>query len=319
MTQSDFIGEAGGPVANRILLAEDARTTARILQSRLESWGYDVTVVHDGLSAWEILRSNKAPSISVVDWVMPGMTGIELVKKVRELEPEPYRYIIMVTAKSEKGDIIKGLEAGADDYLTKPVDMEELEVRLWAGKRIIRLQSQLVRAREALRYQATHDPLTGLWNHVSILDFLEREIARCTRHGSPFSLAMLDLDHFKSVNDNFGHQAGDRVLAATARLLETTTRRYDSVGRYGGEEFMLILPDCDRTAAAAQLERLRTYVAGSPVEYEDHSIDVTGSFGAVVWSAGVSCDAHQLVKAADLALYRAKRAGRNRVEFGEVK
>lgn len=306
------------PATNRVLLAEDARTMAKILESQLTSWGYEVTVVHDGKDAWEVLRGPNAPTLSVVDWVMPGMTGLELVRKIRELDPEPYRYLIMLTAKSEKSDIIRGLEAGADDYLTKPVDMDELEVRLWAGKRIIKLQTQLLRASETLRYQASHDPLTGLWNHVSILEFLDRELSRGQRHGTGFAAAMIDLDHFKNVNDTYGHQGGDRALVGTARLLETITRRYDTVGRYGGEEFMVILPDCDKEGAMLQMERMRAAVEASPVEHDGQIIQLSASFGVAVWTPGQPVDAHKITKAADMALYQAKREGRNRVEFHDI-
>lgn len=299
----------------KVLIAEDDRVTLRLLESRLRRWGYDVVTAVNGKEAWAILQEDDCPRLALVDWMMPEMDGLEVCRKVRKLVPEPYRYIIMLTAKGGQEDIVEGLEAGADDYLTKPVEMQELKVRLRAGERIVDLQTQLLQARDALKYQASHDMLTGLWNRTTILDAVDREFSRAIRERSPVAVIMADIDFFKKVNDTHGHPAGDSVLRAVAGRLKDGMRRYDSIGRYGGEEFLFILPGCDRENAANQTERLRRLVGDTPTLHEGLEIPVTLSMGAAIYDGTEEMDPDVFIKIADEALYRAKDNGRNRVEF----
>ena len=301
----------------KVLIAEDDRVTLRLMENRLQRWGYEVITATNGMEAWERLQEDDCPRLALVDWMMPELDGLEVCKRVRKLVPEPYRYIIMLTAKGGQEDIVEGLEAGADDYLTKPVEMQELKVRLRAGERIVDLQTQLLKARDALRHQASHDALTGLWNRSTILDAVDREFSRAVRERSPVALVMADIDHFKMVNDTYGHPAGDAVLRVVASRLREGMRRYDVMGRYGGEEFLLLLPGCNRENAEVQTERLRRLISDVPVEYEGLMIPVALSLGVSVNAGTAQVDPDASIKLADAALYRAKAKGRNRVEFAD--
>jgi len=220
----------------RILIADDSVVSRHLLDATLRKWGYDVVVACDGTEALSYLQRPDAPKLAILDWVMPGLTGPEVCSKVREqANGSEYTYILLLTSKSLKEDLIEGMEAGADDYITKPFDQHELKVRLRAGTRIIDLENELVRAREALREQATKDSLTLLWNRSSILDILDRELIRGQREQRPVAVLLADLDRFKSVNDTYGHFAGDAVLREFTRRITGSMRAYDAMGRYGGE------------------------------------------------------------------------------------
>jgi two-component system, cell cycle response regulator len=301
----------------RILIAEDDKVSRRLLEVHLGKWGYEVVSACDGNEAWRILDSGAAPRLAILDWMMPGLDGSELCRRVRLAGKEPYTYIILLTALSGEENLCAGMDAGADDYLTKPLRVNELRVRLRAGRRIVDLQDELIAARESLRVKAAHDPLTGLWNHEEIISNLQRELARGRRAGNPVGVIMADIDHFKQVNDRFGHMAGDAVLRALADKMLLRMRSYDAVGRYGGEEFLIVLPGCDGENLAALAERLRWSICSVPVDTPEGDIPVTLSLGTVVSRVG-ECDAGALIRAADQALYRAKSLGRNRVEVGLV-
>jgi len=298
----------------RILIAEDDPVSRRLLEAKLVKWGYEVVVTRNGEEAWEALRMEDAPRLAILDWMMPGIDGVELCKKIRTEIWEPYTYIILLTALHREEDLVTGMEAGADDYITKPFKANELRVRLRAGRRIIELQSELIEAREVLREQATHDPLTGLWNHTEILRILRRQLSRAEREGGDVSVIMADLDHFKKVNDNHGHMAGDTVLRLVSRRMLSQVRDYDYIGRYGGEEFLLVLPGCDRESAAELGERIRLSICGECMDIPDGMVPVTISLGVATHRCGKKCDVDALVRAADEALYRAKKNGRNRLE-----
>ncbi|HST09631.1 MAG TPA: diguanylate cyclase [Terriglobales bacterium] len=227
------------------------------------------------------------------------------------IAPASYQYVLLVTAKDGSADVVAGLEAGADDYLKKPFDRHELRARLMVGRRILSLQDGLIRAREELRFQATHDALTGIWNRRAALDLLQREIERASRTEGSTGLLMLDLDHFKKINDSYGHLAGDAVLREVTSRVLRVIRSYDFLGRYGGEEFIVVLPACDRAQAEQSAERIRSAVASSPVFAGTEEIQVTTSIG--VTSVSVNASEKEILAVADAALYQAKSSGRNRV------
>jgi two-component system, cell cycle response regulator len=292
----------------RVLAAEDNPVFQSMLRTMLTRWGYEAVMARDGNEAWNILQGADAPRLAVLDWMMPGMDGVEICRRIRSAGREPYIYILLLTARNESQDLIEGMDAGADDYLTKPFNAHELRVRIRAGRRILDLQEELLQAREALREQATHDGLTGLLNRAAILAKLDDELARSAREGRPVSVLMVDLDRFKAVNDTHGHLAGDAVLREAASRLKSAARRYDSVGRYGGEEFLVVLPGCEAAAAGAQAERLREAMAGTPFRADSRPLAITCSIGLRCTS---ECAPEFLVRDADDALYQAKSQGRN--------
>ena len=296
-----------------ILIAEDDPVTQHKLRVTLTKWGYDVVTACDGSEAWEILQSEAAPTLAVLDWVMPGLDGLEVCRRVRELNREPYTYMLLLTAHSKKEDLVAGMQAGADDYTVKPVDLNELRMRLRAARRMLDLQAELISAREALRAQATHDPLTGVWNRAGIMEALQRELARASRQGERIAVAMADLDHFKQINDTYGHMAGDAVLCGTVDRIRASIRTYDEVGRYGGEEFLLVLARSSAESASHVAERVRRCIAAEAVDTSEGIIPVTMSLGLAAMRPQGKEDGDALVHAADIALYRAKEGGRNRV------
>lgn len=305
-------------MATKILIADDSIVSRHLLDATLRKWGYEVLVACDGVEAWNELQKEDAPSIAILDWVMPGLTGPEVCHLVRQRAREPYTYLLLLTSKSLKEDLIEGMEAGADDYITKPFDQHELKVRLRSGTRIIELQQQLLTAREALREQATKDFLTRIWNRSSILEILDRELARGAREDRSVGVVLLDIDRFKSINDTYGHFAGDAVLYETARRLQSSIRPYDALGRYGGEEFLVVLPGCDEAGTFAQAERLRRVLREDPVQIGEADYHMTASFGASSCAPGMNAAGETLIRIADEALYKAKNQGRDRVVFIEL-
>ncbi len=303
----------------KILIAEDNITSRRLLETRLTKWGYEVVSTKDGVQAWKVLQKKDSPRLAILDWMMPEMDGVQVCQKVRSRSEEPYVYILLLTAKDQKEDLVEAMKAGADDYIIKPPDSGELKVRLRAGRRIIELQEQLVLAREELRVQATRDSLTELWNRSAILDILQRELARAAREGTSVGIAMADLDHFKQVNDTCGHNAGDFVLREAAKRMVSSLRRYDAVGRYGGEEFLIVLPSCDKQGALSVAERLRSFICEKPTTIPEGIVPVTVSLGVTIAYPTSRMDVTSIIQLADTALYKAKARGRNRVEFAKPK
>ena len=300
----------------KVLIADDEVVSRRLLESSMRRWGYDVVVASDGLEAARILQRPDAPKLAVLDWLMPGLDGVQLCVQLRQRKNDAYVYVLLLTAKHTKSDVVQGLEAGADDYIIKPFDPQELRVRLRAGKRILYLLEQITAARETLRELAARDPLTRLWNHNAIIELLSDELARAKRQATAVGVILMDLDHFKRINDEHGHLAGDQVLREAAEVLSGTIRPYDAVGRYGGEEFLVVLPGCDAVNSASHAERLRLALSRVVVKSaEGKDIRCTASFGVTVAAADGHVNAEAAIRAADEALYAAKDAGRNRVEF----
>jgi len=313
------LGQSSGPETSRpdeVLIAEDDPISRRVLESCLRKWNYRVTVLENGLDAWSVLQQKDAPQMVILDWMMPGLEGTELCRRVRSQQGGRYKYLLLLTAKGRKEDIVAGLEAGADDYLTKPFDVNELRARMRTGQRILELQDALLRVQTELLFQSAHDHLTGLWNHGAITSLLQRETQRSSRTGRPLGLIMADLDHFKLINDSYGHQTGDAVLREVAGRMVVSVRNYDYVGRYGGEEFLIVLTECTTSDLIATAERMRVCVLESPIETEVGPIPVTVSIGlaARAANAAVQLTGEDLLRVADTALYRAKTNGRNRVE-----
>ena len=299
----------------QVLIAEDDVITRRTLEALLVKWGYAVIVVRDGVEAWKILEGDTSPSLAILDWMMPGLDGIQICRQVRQRPEAPYVYILLLTARGNQEDVINGLEAGADDYLTKPFHALELKARLRSGRRILELQQQLIAAREAFRLQATHDPLTGLWNHAAILDILQRELDRARRENNPLGIVMGDLDNFKRVNDTYGHVAGDAVLQEVAKRLSSSVRPYDSVARYGGEEFLIVAPNCDQGSGLNLAQRLWSSLDQTPIDLPEGPLPLTCSLGVAVGGLASRDNSDSMLRAADAALYRAKANGRNCIEF----
>jgi diguanylate cyclase (GGDEF)-like protein len=293
----------------KVLIADDDPISRRLLETHVAKWGYEAIVAGDGAEAWGMLQREDAPRLAVLDWMMPGMDGPHICREIRRCADRPYTYLLLLTAKSRKEDIVEGMEAGADDFLTKPFDAQELKARLRAAKRILDLE-------EALRVQSLHDALTGLWNRAAIFNFLQRELNRGKRQGFPMGVAMADVDHFKRINDTHGYLVGDGVLREVARKIESCVRAYDGVGRFGGEEFLIVFPGCDVELSSKLAERLRASVSAAHLEVSGVTIPVTLSLGVAAEGVAKTSEINQLLRIADGALYRAKSGGRNRVERG---
>lgn len=295
-----------------VLVVDDDALALEALTAHLRHWGHNVLPFPDAESAWQAVQHHGGIRMAILDWMLPGMPGIELCRKIRDKDG-PYVYVLLLTGRSERGDLLAGFEAGADDYLTKPYDWDELRVRLRAGERIVRLQNELIAAREALRTQAMQDPLTRILNHGAILDALNTEIDRAEREEHPLALILLDVDHFKDVNDTYGHLVGDEVLREVANRLRNCLRSYDSLGRYGGEEFLVVLPNIQRKQAESLAQRIRRTIAGTPVRVGEVAVSITLSQGIATWDRPRKSPADPLIGAADRALYAAKNAGRDAV------
>jgi diguanylate cyclase (GGDEF)-like protein len=300
----------------RIMVADDDATSRRLLKHLLEKWGFEVVLVEDGLKAWETMKLKTPPSIVILDWVMPGLDGLELSRKIRALNCQYYTYILMLTSKLERTCLIEGLRAGVDDYLTKPFDAAELQGRLLVAERTLRFQNQLIAAKERIAQEARHDFLTGLLNRGGIMEVVEREMSRSNRTEEQFSILLADIDHFKRINDTFGHCTGDEVLREVANRIGHSLRSHDSVGRYGGEEFLIILPSSDESAALGAAEKLRRRICETPFRLGGTESRITISLGVATRVQEVS--AESLICAADVALYRAKNGGRNCVQTAAI-
>jgi len=302
-----------------ILIVDDHEDNVELLRARLDSWGYRTETAGDGEEALAKVEAS-APDLILLDVMMPKIDGIEVARRVKGNAQLPFIPIIMQTALDATENKVEGLEAGADDYITKPIDFAELKARLNSMLRIKRLQEeleererQLLEANERLRYMSQTDALTGLDNRRQLEERIDEMFEHAKRLNEPFACVMCDLDRFKSVNDTYGHQAGDAVLKQLAKILRNEVREIDRAGRYGGEEFLLLLPGTVLDAAVTFAERVRKQIEGHTFTFDGTTIRRTASFGVSAWPHPRIAHCDGLVRAADDALYVAKETGRNRV------
>lgn len=293
-----------------ILIVDDDPITRLALCAAVEEWSFVPIVADSAEDALQILSSDTPPHLLIIDWSMPGMSGVELCKKLRARPDGQFFYILMVTGKDGNDAVVEAMESGADDFLSKPFDPRILKVRLGAGSRIVRLE-------QTLNQLASRDSLTQCWNRRMIDELMTSAIAESSRKGTPLTLMVIDIDHFKKVNDTYGHASGDIALKHTVELLNQNLREYDQVGRYGGEEFVVLLPSTDKDSAWGIAERIRSSIQFSPAVISDsESIPLTVSIGIAETHHGDETPL-SLFERGDKALYTAKQSGRNRVVFGD--
>jgi two-component system cell cycle response regulator len=309
------VAEVGGSRPMQALVVDDSAIYRKLIGDHLRSWNFGVTLATTGSEAWQILEQPNSPKLVLLDWVLPDLDGIELCQRIRQAGScGHYVYVILLTSKEGRQNMLDAMQAGADDYLVKPFNELELKARLLVGKRILDLQEELVSARETMRHAATHDNLTGLMNRGEIVEMLERELERSRRERHPVGVILGDIDHFKNVNDTLGHLFGDEALREIGRRLRAQLRVYDGVGRYGGEEFLMILPNCDLPNAVLRANELRESIGSTPVLCAGEERLITMSMGVAVSECEGKNEVEVLLNHADAGLYAAKEKGRNRVE-----
>ena len=302
----------------RILVVDDEPLSRLIVQAAVDQLGHQWTAAEDGEAAWRCFNQDK-PEVLITDLLMPGVDGLELCRRVRGDTRAGYTYIILVTVLGDRQAIIRGMDAGADDYLVKPLHLFDLQARLIAAQRVTDLHAELDRHRAQLAHLARHDPLTGLGNRRSLQEDLEVLHARSQRYRRGFALAMCDIDRFKAYNDTHGHQAGDQALRAVAATIAQELRGSDNVYRYGGEEFLLVLPEQNLDTALVAVERVRSAVErlAIPQPAVGPGGILTLSAGIAAFGPGAATTAEELLQQADAALYRAKSAGRNQLALAD--
>jgi two-component system cell cycle response regulator len=296
------------------MVADDSRVYRTLVESVLAPQGYTVVFAGNGREALEAMAEHQ-PSLVITDWEMPDITGIELCKRLRN-EQGSYTYIILLTSNTEKDQVVQGLAAGADDYLTKPFHSGELVARVGVGRRVVDLHQQVQSKNLLLQELALADPLTGLPNRRALENWATRELSGAARHGFPFWIAMADLDHFKRINDDYGHEAGDTVLKRFATVLRANTRASNMCGRFGGEEFVIGITHVEKEGVHTAIERVRQQLEAESFAFGSSVISVTASFGIAGFQGGKTPNFEVLLRNADTALYTAKRRGRNCLEFG---
>ncbi len=302
----------------KVLIAEDDVISSRALEKTISDWNYEVSIAKDGEEAWNIIKKTwdtrdekQKTNIAILDWEMPKMDGVELCRKIRHKINEKnsnYIYIVLLTGRDKQEDIIKGLSVGADDYITKPFNPYELKVRLKNGERIVKLQ-------DSSRKEASIDILTKHWNRKKILECLNEEIERGSRRNHPIGIILADVDHFKNINDTHGHLIGDQVLIEVVTRLNKSMRKYDQIGRYGGDEFLAVIPHCDHTQISKIAKRLLRTISREKIQTEKGPLKITVSIGGISTDNFPQASQEDFIKASDIALYLAKQKGRNRVEI----
>jgi two-component system, cell cycle response regulator len=295
----------------RVLVADDDFFYRHIIGEALGRWGYETVMASDGNMALQTLQGIDPPRIAILNCTMPGMNGIEVCSRIRKRPQDPYIYILMVT--NQVGDVIEGMQTEADALLIKPFNLQELQARVQAGQRIVDIQTAPATTQQDLNYLVTHDLLTGIWNRAGILEIAGKEIARTEREGKPLCLALVGIDDFKTLNEEFGYSAGEHILHDVAQRIQSAIRVYDEVGHYGAEEFLVILPGLDEQQVIKQSERLRKQIGETPFDVRENQISITISIGVVRNSNARGMQS--LIHAADQALHRAKARGHNCVEI----
>jgi two-component system, cell cycle response regulator len=302
----------------KVLIADDSAVYRKLVEQTLSNNNYAVLAAKSGLEALDIFTSHR-PSLLITDWMMPDLSGIELCQRIRQDFPQSYTYIIFLTGITQKSEVVKGLTSGADDYLTKPFDPEELAARAGVGRRVIELHQQLEAKNRQLEQLALTDPLTTLPNRRAIEDWAARQLSGAARYGFSFWVVIADLDHFKNINDSHGHDAGDVVLKKVAEILKSHSRKSDICGRIGGEEFLFTLSHIDLQDVPLVIDRVRADLAATEFNFDGRNLSITASFGVAGFEGKEAPALSQLVSLADSALYSAKRLGRNRVEFAPLR
>lgn len=299
----------------KVLIIDDSPVARKLVELPLLEKGYDLILATNGESGVELFEKHN-PDVVITDWVLPDLSGQEVCQRIRSSSRDSYTYIIVLTAQTGKENLIEALALGADDYLTKPFHRGELLARVGVGARITGLHRQIEAKNKQLEELALTDALTGLPNRRAIEDWAASQLSNAVRHGFPFWIALADLDHFKQVNDTFGHDAGDAVLKRFSKILKSSLRRGDLCGRLGGEEFLLVLTHTDKENALKVIDRIRMELSCTPVTFGGCTVGVTASFGLAGFEGNQEASAFgRLRELADAALYSAKRAGRNRIEF----
>jgi diguanylate cyclase (GGDEF)-like protein len=301
----------------RVLVGDDSAVSRKLVEQTLSDERYSLVFAKNGRETVDHFAKHH-PALVIVDWIMPDLTGIEICKHIRSKTKASYTYIILLTGKSGMESVVEGLAAGADDYLTKPFHPEELIARVGVGLRIMELQREIEIKNAMLQELALTDSLTGLPNRRAIEDWAARQLSGAARYGFSFWVALADLDHFKTVNDTYGHDAGDTVLKSFSHILKSKSRRSDICGRIGGEEFLFVLTHATKEDAKRVIDCVRAELEATKFNFNGNSLTVTTSFGLVGFAGTRAPEFSQLVAQADLALYSAKRLGRNRVEVGEA-
>jgi two-component system cell cycle response regulator len=295
-----------------VLVVDDSPVYRKLVEHVLSSRDYSLLFARDGTEAMRLFEEHS-PSIVVTDWILPDFCGFELCQRIRADNSRPYTYIIVMTSNTEKGNVVKGLEAGADDYLTKPFDPGEMQARIGVGRRIIDLNRQLAAKSEKLEQAARTDSLTGLPNRRSIEEWAGKQLRGASRHGFPLWVVLGDVDNFKPINDTFGHDAGDIVLKTFGDVLKKTTRASDICGRLGGDEFVLVVTHVESDQIEDTVDRFREQFAALSFPLQGQSVQVTASFGVAGTMSKELQEFSVLLRKADQMLYEAKRAGRNLV------
>lgn len=302
---------------SKILIAEDDLITARILNKHLTEWGFQVFQEKNGEDAWSTL-DNHDIQLAILDWMMPKLNGLQLCRKIRQQKSDPYTYLILLTARTSTDDIVEGLNSGADDYITKPVEPAELRARLQTGKRIIELENRNKKLQRKLEKLAREDSLTGFLNKKNIHLRLEEELSRANRESLPVSALLLDIDKFKEINDKHGHHIGDQVLREISRRLRLAIRKHDQIGRFGGDEILVLLWHTDSESLRIVADRLCGCVSGEPIPTDAGPLEVSVSVGGASSDDRFSVSADTLLQLSDQALYSAKYKGRNRAEIVQI-
>jgi len=301
----------------QVLVVDDSPVYRKLVEQVLSAESYRLLFAADGSQAMKLYKQHS-PSIIIADWILPDFSGLELCKWIRSDASRPYTYIVVMTSNTEKGNVVKGLQAGADDYLTKPFDPGEMLARIGVGRRIIDLNRELAAKTQLLEEAARTDPLTGLPNRRAIEEWASKQLRGAARHNFPLWVVLGDLDKFKTINDTLGHDAGDIVLKIFADVLRKNTRASDICGRLGGDEFIMVFTHVEADCIESTVNRFREQFAALSFPLQGKSVQVTASFGVAGIQDQKTCDFSTLLRRADQTLYEAKRAGRNLVRVSGI-